>query len=265
MKITKENLFFSIVDGKMRDQFLDLDFNMNMEVPIFCSPDILDGDWSGYVQRIKGLLRSKSLTCGMHGPFYSLSYHSRDSMVRDVAEKRMLQGLQIASDLGSRYIVFHSTFSQYVAERGYFKHWQTDAIKGLKNVVDEAERRKIPIVMENIWDDGPIPLKGLLEGFSSEFLKICIDVGHLNLFSKVPISQWFEVLSSDILHFHLHNNFGEVDNHNSLNHGSFDFKRFFDLVKLHHIKATYTIEVEKIESVNSSIKYLEELGVLEPF
>ena len=52
--ITKENLFFSIVDGKMRDQFFDLDFNMNMEVPIFCSPYILDGDWLDYVQRIKG-------------------------------------------------------------------------------------------------------------------------------------------------------------------------------------------------------------------
>ena len=119
--------------------------------------------------------------------------------------------------------------------------------------------------MENIWDDGPIPLKGLLEGFSSEFLKICIDVGHLNLFSKVPISEWFEVLSSDILHFHLHNNFGIVDDHNRLNQGSFDFERFFDLVKRHNVKATYTIEVEKMESVNQSIGYLEELGVLKSF
>ena len=127
----------------------------------------------------------------------------------------------------------------------------------------EAEKRKILIVMENVWDDRPVPLKGLLQYFSSDFLKVCIDVGHLNLFSKVPLDRWFDVLSEDIAHFHLHNNFGIEDDHNSLNHGIFDFKEFFDLMKRHPIKATYTIEVEKMDNVDPSVRYLKELGVLE--
>jgi len=213
-------------------------------------------------ESIRKILHTKGLTCGMHGPYYSLAYHTIDSMVRKVAIHRMKQGMEIAADLGSRYIVFHSTYSQYVADKEYFRRWQAVAIKGLEPIVKEAQKRKIPIVIENIWDDRPDAIKGLLDHLPSPFLRVCIDVGHLNLFSKVPLSRWVKALSSQISHFHLHNNSGVMDDHDRLDHGSFDFRNLFNLIDLHHIDATYTIEVKKRENLNPSLLYLKALGVL---
>lgn len=263
MKISKERLFVSITDDKLRDKFFDLDINVNLEVPLFCLPDILDGPWEDYVKKIKLALDSKGLACGMHGPFYNLAYHSKDPMVRGVADHRMRQGLRIASALDSKFIVFHSTYSQFVAIKEYYKRWPSEAVRGMEGLVKEAEKRRIPMFIENIWDDSPAALKGLLAAIQSDFLKVCIDVGHLNIFSKIPLNVWLEELSGDIAHFHLHNNFGVVDEHNALPDGNFDFEKFFYLVDLYNIDATYTIEVEKLQSVEQSIQYLKEKMILD--
>ena len=263
MNISRENLFVSIVDNKLRHKISDININFNFEVPLFCLPDILDGAWQDYVKKIKSVLGPKGLTCGMHGPFYNLAYHSRDPMVREVAEKRMRQGLRIASALDARFIVFHSTYSQFVAIKDYYMRWPSDAMQGLPEIVKEAQDRNILMVIENIWDDVPLALKYLIDKVQSDFLKICIDVGHLNIFSKVPLKEWFETLWENIAHFHIHNNFGTFDSHNALNDGAFDFEKLFSLISKYNIDATYTIEVEKLESVEPSIIYLEKLGILE--
>ena len=262
MKIHRDNLFISIANGNLQEATLKIDLDINLEISLFCSPAVLDGNWPSDVENIRKILDTKGLTCGMHGPYYSLAYHSIDPMVRKVAEYRMKQGLQIASDLGSRYMVFHSTYSQYVPDKDYYKKWKAESIKGLAPIVEEAEKRRIPIFLENVWDDGPDAIKGLLDHLPSPFLKVCIDVGHLNLFSKEPLSRWFKVLNSKIGHFHLHNNFGVMDEHNRLDSGSFDFKTFFNLIDSYPIEATYTIEVKKTANLNPSLGYLKDLGRL---
>ncbi len=265
MKIRKDDFFVSVVEESLKDKFHELDINSNLEVPLFCIPDILDGNWLFYVKRIKSLLSSNGLICGMHGPFNNLAYHSKDPLVRGVADCRMRQGLEIATALDAKFIVFHSTYSQFVAVKDYNIKWPKEAVNGLQGIVNEAEERGIPIVMENIWDDSPLALKGLLDILHSDYLKACIDIGHFNIFSKVPLAAWFETLSEDIAHFHIHNNFGIIDDHNSLLEGTIDFKEFFHLVALYKIKATFTLEVEKLESVYPSIQYLNNLGVLDEF
>lgn len=263
--LNKRNFYISVVDEGLLERFSVLDIDMNLEVPIFCIPEILDSDWFKYVKLIKSMLEPKGLICGMHGPFNSIAYHSRDPLVRRVAGYRMCQGLEIASALGARFIVYHSTYSQFVAEKDYWKRWPEQAMRGLPDIVKEAEERQILIVLENIWDDGPGALKGLLERLDSEYLKICIDIGHLNLFSKMPLRAWFDTLSEKIGHFHLHNNFGVLDDHNALDDGTFDFEGFFRLVSEYNMDATFTLEVGRLESVNPSIEYLKGLGLVEGF
>jgi len=264
--ILRDDLFVSIVSGPSRDSLFNPDYpaDINMEIPLFSSPDVLDGDWMSYVTRIRRILEKNGTACGLHGPFYDLAYHSQDPLIRDVAVKRLRQGLRIASELNAKYIVFHSTYNQFVAEPGYWKKWPETAIRGLRGVLEEAEKCGIPIVLENIWDDRPEPVKALLDIASSGYLKACIDVGHFNLFSKVSLKDWLAVLSGHIAHFHLHNNFGTTDDHNSLESGTFDFAHLFRLVDEYAIKATYTIEIQRIEGIDTSAGFLRELGVLKP-
>ncbi|MGA1796289.1 MAG: sugar phosphate isomerase/epimerase family protein [bacterium] len=264
--ITRDDLFVSIVNGPSGDSLFSPNHpgDINIEIPTFHSPALLDGDWMSYVGRIRRILEKNGCTCGMHGPFYDLAYHSHDPLVREVAEKRLRQGLRIAAELDARYIVFHSTYNQFVAEPGYWRKWPENAIRGLRGLVEDAEKRRIPIVMENIWDDRPEAIRGLLDLASSGFLKACIDVGHFNLFSKSSLKDWLDVLSGDIAHFHLHNNFGRLDDHNSLESGTFDFAQFFTLLGAHGINATYTIEIQRIEGIDTSIRFLHELGALKP-
>ncbi|MGA1843511.1 MAG: sugar phosphate isomerase/epimerase family protein [bacterium] len=264
--IKRDDLFVSIVNGPSGDSLFSANHpgDINMEIPTFYSPALLDGDWMSYASRIRRMLEKNGCTCGLHGPFYDLAYHSPDPLIREVAEKRLRQGLRIAAELNARYIVFHSTYNQFVVEPDYWKKWPKTALRGLHGVLEDAEKRKIPIVIENIWDDRPEAIRGLLDLASSEYLKACIDVGHFNLFSKAPLKDWLEVLSGDIAHFHLHNNFGRLDEHNSLESGSFDFVQLFRLIGEHAIRATYTIEIQRIEGIDTSIRFLHELGALKP-
>ena len=264
MKIPKEDLFISVVgEPELRDHFFELDIKDNMEIPLFVLPEILDGPWQDYVRKIKGLLTTKGLRCGVHGPFHGLSYSCIDPLVREVAERRMRQGLQIASELDAEFIVFHSTYNQYIPDADYASKWPSNAKKGFQSVVDEGQKRKILMVLENVFDDRPEPTRDLLDLLQSDFLKVCIDVGHLNVFSKVPLREWFEVLSGDIRHFHLHNNFGTTDDHHALNNGNFDFEELFGLIDRYHVEAAYTIEVSKLKDVEPSLGYLREMGILE--
>lgn len=263
VKIDNDSLFISIVDDKLNTALRDLDVTRNIEVSLFTIPDILDGPWQGYAMQIREMLQSKGLRCGMHGPFHNLSYHSKDSLIRWVSERRMRQGLQIASELGARFIVFHSTYSQFMAVNEYYKKWPSEAIEPLKRIARDAEKRGIVALIENIWDDTPYALKALVEEINSDFLKVCIDIGHLNIFSRVPIEQWLKELSANIAHFHLHNNFGCIDDHNALDRGTIDIDGLFNMISKYSINATYTIEIAGIDALDPSIEYLKGLGVLE--
>jgi len=88
-------------------------------------------------------------------------------------------------------------------------------ISGLKNslltwkpLLEEAEALSVKLALENVFDEKPEPLRRLLDEVNSPFLGYCLDAGHGNLFSEVPLEDWVGVLGPRLLEIHLHDNHG---------------------------------------------------------
>lgn len=80
---------------------------------------------------------------------------------------------------------------------------------------------------------------------------MCLDVGHVNAYSKMPVMRWLELCASNISPFHIHNNDGSWDTHSSLNQGSIPIKELLQKAEMLCPEATMTLELmEAEESVN---------------
>ena len=81
-------------------------------------------------------------------------------------------------------------------------------------------------------------------------LKMCLDVGHAHLHTR-DVRELFQRHRDKIIVTHLHNNYGENDDHNPLDNGTYNFDEFlsFDLKNVQYFV---------IESVPHGITTLNE-------
>ena len=108
-------------------------------------------------------------------------------------------------------------------------------------------------------DVHPEYIRDVCDGVDDPRLRICLDVGHANVYSQAPAEQWIEMLGSRIVHVHMHNNDGLRDLHAPLDEGSLDVERV-----LRHLDAYAPAADICIESVDalSCIRTLEKRGVI---
>ena len=93
----------------------------------------------------------------------------------------------------------------------------------------------------------------------SENFGVCFDTGHFNLFSKVSLETWMSSLNPYILELHLHDNDRTSDQHLAIGEGTFEFKRFFEL--LENRNCIYTVEAHNPEDALKSISYIKNISV----
>ena len=93
----------------------------------------------------------------------------------------------------------------------------------------------------------------IVKEVGNDRLKLCLDVGHVNAYSKIPASDWIEYCGDFISHFHIHNNDGTIDSHRPIKVGNIDMDKMFLLADKLCPDATYTLE---IASVSDTVKLL---------
>ncbi len=80
-------------------------------------------------------------------------------------------------------------------------------------------------------------------------LKLCLDIGHVNAYSKIPVADWVEHCAGFISHFHIHNNDGLCDSHSPLEQGDdIPISSVIELVEKLCPYATYTLELMDAEA-----------------
>ena len=106
-------------------------------------------------------------------------------------------------------------------------------------------------MLENVLEEDPAWLLDIIRSVVNPHLRLCLDVGHVNAYSKVPVMQWLDICGSDIGHFHIHNNDGSWDTHSALNQGNIPIKELLQKAEILCPEATVTLELmEAEESVN---------------
>ncbi len=192
----------------------------------------------------------------IHGPFMDLSPAAVDPLVREVTLKRFTRTLDVAGFFGATNVVFHSGF-----EKWKYNHktdlWLEGSLRTWKPLVALAEEKGLTVAIENIFEEDPVNLRMLAEAVGSGAFGICFDSGHFNLFSKIPLKEWLEMISPYLLELHLHDNDGTMDSHVPPGEGVFDFEAAFRYLDgLGADDCIVTVETHSVDDIRKSIEFL---------
>ena len=190
----------------------------------------------------------------IHAPFMDLSPGAVDSRVREITIKRFFDVLDLAEVLKPKIVVFHSGYDKWKYDERV-DIWLEGCLKTWKPVNERAEALGVKIAIENIFEDEPTNLKLLMEEMNSKNFGICFDTGHFNLFSKMFLLNWLEMIKPYIVELHLHDNTKSKDLHLAIGDGNFDFRTLFRELKGKDL--VYTIETHSVEDTKKSLERLK--------
>lgn len=74
-------------------------------------------------------------------------------------------------------------------------------------------------------------------------LRMCLDVGHVNAYSPVPVEEWVSACAEFLSHFHIHNNDGSQDAHCAPGEGTISMAALLRQAQTLCPEATFTLEV----------------------
>ena len=211
-------------------------FGLGLEIDEFCTAANFDADfdrWDGVARA--HLAHSDRFV--FHAPFAELCPCAIDPMVRDVTMRRFRQTAALSRAYGIRRIVVHSGFIPHV----YYPVWFVEQSARFFRALLDAEP-EVALCVENVLDDDPAPLMDLADAVDDPRLGLCLDVGHANTVSKIPVRQWLKRLAPRLMHLHLHDNDGAADLHQIPGDGSLGFPGLMDEIEAAAPKATLTFE-----------------------
>jgi sugar phosphate isomerase/epimerase len=186
-------------------------------------------------------LTAKGLRATIHGPFMDMSPGGADEGVRRLTQEQFSTLIDRTIKLKPAAIVLHAGYDERYFD-GDTQLWLAQSVKTWAPLVKEAERAGVILAVENIFEERPDTLKELVEAVSSPNLRVCLDAGHINLYSAVGMQEWFTSLGPYIAELHIHDNFGVRDDHLPVGDGEIDFPLFFRFVRELASEPIYTIE-----------------------
>lgn len=234
-------------------EHIDLIIKNSLDLEIYFSSTVLDNVSDKSISALSKMLKH-SPSLSIHAPFIDLSPGAVDSKVRKVTLERFSHVLDISGILKPKAIVFHSGYEKWKYALN-IDLWLEKSLMTWQPLNTRAAAMGVKIAIENIFEDEPQNLKLLMEMMNSENFGVCFDTGHFNLFSKVPLEDWMSALKPYIKELHLHDNNRTSDQHLPIGEGTFDFKKFFEL--LGDKKCIFTLEAHSPDKVVKSMKALQ--------
>ncbi|HUU77328.1 MAG TPA: sugar phosphate isomerase/epimerase family protein [candidate division Zixibacteria bacterium] len=232
--------------------------NFAFEIVDFAFPKILDTNYQKILREYLTNEVDKNLFYSMHGAVFDLYINSPDSKIKQVSIERIQQCLEIAQKLETKFIVFHTNYYPMMGNESYYRNWVKNHIEFWSGIVDNYN---FTILLENMWDYTPKWLAEVIFGVNSSKLKVCFDTGHCNVFSRVPMKKWFEILSDNIVYIHINDNGGETDEENPPGQGNIDWETFNTLVKNYCQNPVVVLEVSDLKKIEESINFLEKKAI----
>lgn len=231
-------------------------YDVGLEAVQFANPYILDNRYEImdiYIKELKELYNNVDLI--IHGPYADLCPGSRDHEIRRISKLRMEQAYEVANSLGAKKIIYHNgytprTYTYIEWKENVYNYW-TNFMKG---------KNAMPIVIENVLDEDYELMDDLMRRVEHENFSACLDVGHVNAYSKYEVNKWIDVLSFKLNHIHLHNNYGDKDSHLSINKGNMNIIKILHRLKEDKKDLTVTLEIVDLQELKESLDILVKEG-----
>lgn len=195
-----------------------------------------------------------------HGDFFDVTIFSSDDEIRRISEKRIIQSIETALEIGAKGVIFHTNHNPFLKQPYYIQGWLDS------NVTFFSEQLKkypqINIYIENMFDTSPDMLAMLAQklcGF--ENFGVCLDYAHAAI-SPTPLKEWVEKLHPYVKHLHVNDNNLIEDQHLAIGDGKIDWEQFKEYYNSYFNNISMLIETNPFENQLRSINKLSELGIL---
>jgi sugar phosphate isomerase/epimerase len=235
---------------------LDAILALGLQPEVYFSGEVLDNLSRRDVEKTAGVLRQRDRSITFHAPFMDLNPGAVDERVREITAFRFHQILDAAADFHPRVIVFHPGYDRWRYD-GDVDLWVEKSLLTWRPLLEKAESLSARFALENVFEEDPHSLEKLLGALNSPYVGYCLDAGHGNLFSEVPLGGWIERLGDRLLEMHIHDNRGGEDDHLPVGEGEIDFDEIFAAVKTRGLRPICTIEPHLEEHLEPSLRALE--------
>jgi sugar phosphate isomerase/epimerase len=230
--------------------------SIGLQPEIYFSSQTLDHLSFAATEEVSRKLKEKETSVTFHAPFMDLNPGAVDERIRETTAFRFSQIMELVPLFNPKAIVFHPGYDHWRYDDNV-DLWLEKSLLTWKPLVKRAQELAVKLALENIFEDNPSSLQRLLEVIDSPFLGYCLDPGHGQLFSKVALTDWIEVLGSRLVEIHLHDNHGHADDHLPLGQGKIDFPAIFSRLQEKSLHPIYTIEPHSLEHLGPSLQALK--------
>jgi len=246
----RENIYLSTIAPDAAP--LAREFGFGLEIAQFCTAWNMDEAFIGVDAAVKKELDGISRST-LHAPYNELFPCAIDKRARALAAERYRQAIDLAKYYGSTKVIVHGGYNPWI----YYPVWYVE-----QSVLFWKEFLKddpgVEIVLENVLETEPQWLPEIVKAVDDPRLKLCLDVGHVNAYSKVTVMDWLTSWAPWLSHFHIHNNDTSWDQHNALTEGTIPMKELLQRIDEICPDATITLELLNAES---SVHWMKEEGL----
>lgn len=226
------------------------EFGFGLEIAEYCTAWNMDEKLHQVDPEVKKKLEGIS-SCLLHAPYNELFPCAIDKKARALAASRYRQAIDLAKGYGSKKVIIHGGYNPWI----YYPVWYVgESIVFWKEFLKEDPG--VEIVLENVLETEPELILDIVRGVDDPRFRMCLDVGHVNAYSQIPMEQWLETCAPWISHFHIHNNDGHVDLHQGLCDGTIPMKEL--LRNIGELCPEATITLETVEAGPSATWLMEE-------
>ena len=243
----RENIYLSTISTEAAQ--VAREYGFGLEIAEYCTAWNMDEKFLPVDGVVKKKLEGISQRL-LHAPYNELFPCAIDKKARELAAYRYRQAIDLAKRYGAKKVIVHGGYNSRI----YFPVWYVEqSIVFWKAFLEEDPG--VQIVLENVLEDDPQWLLDIVKGVEDPRLRLCLDVGHVNAYSALPVMDWLEMWAPYISHFHIHNNDGSRDQHYPLTEGTIPMLQLLTRAQELCPEATYTLELMQDRS---SVAWLAE-------
>lgn len=238
-------------------------YGAHWEYNDFFLPSVLD-DRKAQLEIIDTYAREIGDFAGdtIHGAFLDVTLHSTDRLIREASELRVRQSMDIAKEMGTRGVVFHTGRLYNFRDETYLNNWLNTNESFFRKLLEEYPDTEI--YMENMFDESSDMMAKLGERMKdADRFGICLDYAHAKVYGTDE-KTWFRQLAPYVKHMHINDNDGKNDLHQAVGDGSFQWLWFNQLIEEFDIHSSILVEVSGYEKQKRSLEYMERNHII-PF
>ncbi len=235
------------------------ELNCGIEISRFGKLSEMDENFEKNKIEYRSILNDFEGDVTLHGFFSNLNVAAKDPLIKEVSIKRYNQTLELASYFDVKKVVLHTCLNNLLKQKSYHEMFFISNIEFFKEYIKTFEDLGIIIGMENVHESNPDYIRNLIAAINSPSFKATLDIGHCNLHSEIPPSDWIKEYGIMLSHLHFHNNFKDEDSHSSLLKGSIDIKEILKTLKELQLCPTVTFEIFDYDELVESVKYFNDL------